>query len=54
MGHNAGEVLAKPDELRVLPRCAVTLLIGCSSGELTEKGELEPTGHVLNFLFAKR
>lgn len=37
-----GEVYLHRSAIRLLSRCATTLLMGCSSGKLTAKGDYEP------------
>ncbi|KAG0230739.1 hypothetical protein BGW41_002411 [Actinomortierella wolfii] len=53
-GHSGGEQYIKSHQIRqLLPtRCAVSLLLGCSSGVLTSKGEFDPYGNVLNYILA--
>ncbi len=53
MGHGAGNQYYNADVLRrQVSNCAVSLLLGCSSGALTENGYYEPSGTVPSFLFA--
>ncbi len=53
MGHGAGNQYYNADVLRrQVSNCAVSLLLGCSSGALTENGYYEPSGTVHSFLFA--
>jgi len=51
-GHGGGEAFYKPSHLTSLSQCAITLLMGCSSGKLrvTEDGGLK--GTPLHFLKA--
>ena len=52
-GHGHGsEVLLPPGEVRRLPRCSVSLLMGCSSGVLTPHGAMAPSGAPLDYLHA--
>jgi separase len=51
-GHGGGEQYLRPKELKKLDRCAVALLMGCSSARLFEQGEFEPRGNALNYLIA--
>ncbi|KAG0258711.1 hypothetical protein DFQ27_004497 [Actinomortierella ambigua] len=53
-GHSGGEQYIKSHQIRqLLPtRCSVSLLLGCSSGVLTSKGEFDPYGNVLNYILA--
>ena len=52
-GHGDGGAYMPPDELRRLPRCAATLLMGCSSGALKPHGRFAPTGMALAYLHAR-
>ncbi|KAL6051418.1 Separin [Balamuthia mandrillaris] len=49
-GHSTGERYLNAVHLQNLQRCAVTLLMGCSSGKLAPSGAFEPMGVVLNYL----
>lgn len=52
-GHGGGEQYIPAGRLRALPRCATSLLMGCSSGKLQDLGQIyEPTGVVLAYLLA--
>ncbi|GAA5799445.1 hypothetical protein HPULCUR_004860 [Helicostylum pulchrum] len=51
-GHSAGQSFMRGTTVRQLPKCAVSLLMGCSSGLLESNGEFEPYGYVLNYLLA--
>ncbi|KAI9032296.1 peptidase family C50-domain-containing protein [Hyaloraphidium curvatum] len=51
-GHNGGEQFVKGHEVRKLDRCAVALLVGCSSGKLKDLGEFEPMGTPVHYLMA--
>jgi hypothetical protein len=55
-GHGGGEQYIPTAKLRGLPRCAASLLMGCSSGRLRGGGKqqyyYEPTGVVLAYLLA--
>lgn len=53
-GHSAGQAFMRGTTVRQLPSCAVSLLMGCSSGVLNSSGEFDPYGYVLNFLLAGR
>lgn len=53
MGHGGGEKYCKGNEIAKLKECAVTLLMGCSSGVLYENGEYDPDGIVLNYILGK-
>ena len=52
-GHGDGSRYVGADELQRLPRCAVSLLMGCSSGALTRHGGLAPSGIALSYLHAR-
>ena len=52
-GHGDGRALLPGPELRGLPRCAVSLLMGCSSGALRPHGGLAPSGTPLHYLHAR-
>ncbi|KAI7907851.1 peptidase family C50-domain-containing protein, partial [Cokeromyces recurvatus] len=51
-GHSAGQAFMRGTTVRQLPKCAVSLLMGCSSGVLEANGEFDPYGYVLNYLLA--
>jgi separase len=51
-GHGSGAQFIRAREIRKLEKCAVTLLMGCSSGALTETGEFEPYGPPINYMHA--
>jgi separase len=51
-GHGSGAQYIRAREIRKLDKCAVTMLMGCSSGALTEAGEFEPYGPPINYLHA--
>ena len=51
-GHGSGAQYIRAREIRNLDKCAVTLLMGCSSGALSEAGEFEPYGPPINYLHA--
>ncbi|GAQ80926.1 Regulator of spindle pole body duplication [Klebsormidium nitens] len=52
LGHGSGEQFLPPRSLRRLRQCATALLMGCSSGRLTLRGDYEPMGAVLSYLMA--
>ncbi|KYQ96791.1 hypothetical protein DLAC_04090 [Tieghemostelium lacteum] len=52
MGHGSGEQYLRGDKIQKLQQCAVSILMGCKSGQLEEQGEFESTGVVLDFLLA--
>ncbi|CAA21959.1 separase/separin [Schizosaccharomyces pombe] len=51
-GHGGGEQYTTSYDLATLKRCAVTILMGCSSGALYECGSFEPWGTPLDYLSA--
>ncbi|KAG0015186.1 hypothetical protein BGZ81_011824 [Podila clonocystis] len=51
-GHSGGEQYMRSHQIRQLGHCAVSLLLGCSSGSLKGPGEFDPTGGVMHFLLA--
>ncbi|KAK3825065.1 MAG: putative Separin [Benniella sp.] len=51
-GHSGGEQYIKSTQLRQLGRCAVSILLGCSSGSLKSEGDFDPTGNAMNYLLA--
>ncbi|KAK4545425.1 hypothetical protein LTR36_002775 [Oleoguttula mirabilis] len=54
-GHGSGAQYIRPRTIRKLDRCSeVVWLMGCSSGAVTEYGELEPSAVPLAYLMAGR
>ncbi|WBW75123.1 separase/separin [Schizosaccharomyces osmophilus] len=51
-GHGGGEQYTTSKDLAALDKCAVSILMGCSSGALHECGIYEPWGTPLNYLSA--
>ncbi|KAF9225675.1 hypothetical protein BS17DRAFT_749997 [Gyrodon lividus] len=51
-GHGGGEQYARSHKIRHLPRCAATMLWGCSSGALKEMGEFDRVGTPYNYMLA--
>ncbi|RHZ83605.1 hypothetical protein Glove_89g110 [Diversispora epigaea] len=51
-GHGSGEQYIRNHHIRSLDRCAVTLLLGCSSGHLKNGGEFDPSGAALSYMIA--
>ena len=51
-GHGSGAHYIPAKTIRKLDRCAVTCLMGCSSGTLKDAGEFEPYGMPTNYLLA--
>lgn len=52
-GHGSGAQYIRAREIRKLKKCAVTILMGCSSGALVEAGEFEPYGSAINYMHAE-
>ncbi|CAG8726210.1 31231_t:CDS:10, partial [Gigaspora margarita] len=52
VGHGTGEQYFRSHRIRALDRCAVTLLLGCSSGHLCDEGEFDPSGTALSYIIA--
>ncbi|KAL2000566.1 hypothetical protein VTN02DRAFT_2896 [Thermoascus thermophilus] len=51
-GHGSGAQYIRGRTIKRLNQCAVTFLMGCSSGCLTEAGEYEPYGTPMNYMHA--
>ncbi|KAJ5698312.1 hypothetical protein N7462_000317 [Penicillium macrosclerotiorum] len=51
-GHGSGAQYIRGRTIKRLTSCAVSFLMGCSSGTLTEAGEYEPYGTPMNYLHA--
>ena len=51
-GHGSGGQYIRSRTIKKLDKCAVALLMGCSSGALTEAGEFEPYGTPINYMQA--
>lgn len=51
-GHGSGSHYIRARTVKKLEKCAVALLMGCSSGALTEAGEFEPYGTPINYMQA--
>jgi separase len=51
-GNGSGAQYIRAREIRKLDKCAVAILMGCSSGALTDTGEFEPYGPPINYLHA--
>jgi separase len=51
-GHGSGAQYIRAREIRKLDKCAVTILMGCSSGALVDTGEFEPYGPPINYMHA--
>ncbi|EED17022.1 separin, putative [Talaromyces stipitatus ATCC 10500] len=51
-GHGSGAQYIRGRTIKRLDKCAVAFLMGCSSGCLTEAGELEPYGTPMNYMQA--
>lgn len=52
LGHGSGSQYIRPRTIKKLERCAVALLMGCSSGVLTEAGDFESYGTPMNYMHA--
>ncbi|KAI9847875.1 MAG: hypothetical protein M1838_000709 [Thelocarpon superellum] len=52
-GHGSGAQYIRARTIKKLDRCAVALLMGCSSGTLTDTGEFEPYGTPINYTHAR-
>ncbi|CAG8439582.1 1339_t:CDS:10 [Ambispora leptoticha] len=50
--HGGGEQYIRSYQVRQLDYCAVTLLMGCSSGHLKPAGEFDPSGIALSYIMA--
>ncbi|KAJ3553303.1 hypothetical protein NM688_g3687 [Phlebia brevispora] len=51
-GHGGAEQYIRSRKVRHLPRCAATMLWGCSSGALKEMGDFDRTGTPHNYMLA--
>lgn len=51
-GHGSAAQYIRAREIKKLDKCAVTILMGCSSGALVETGEFEPYGPPTNYMHA--
>lgn len=51
-GHGSGAQYIRSRTIKKMDKCAVTMLMGCSSGALTEAGEFEPYGPPINYMHA--
>ena len=51
-GHGSGGQYIRSRTIKRLDKCAVALLMGCSSGALTEAGEFEPYGTPMDYMHA--
>jgi separase len=51
-GHGGAEEYIRGHKVRALPRCAVTMLWGCSSGRLRAQGGFDRTGTPLDYVLA--
>ncbi|KAF3937250.1 Separin [Dactylella cylindrospora] len=49
-GHGSGAQYIRARTVKKLNNCAVSLLMGCSSGKLTDAGDFEPYGMPLNYI----
>ncbi|GAA6018536.1 hypothetical protein JCM11491_006438 [Sporobolomyces phaffii] len=51
-GHGGAEQYIRRRVIRHLPKCAVTMLWGCSSGILKDQGDFDPVGTPYNYMIA--
>ncbi|KAG2038447.1 peptidase family C50-domain-containing protein [Suillus americanus] len=51
-GHGGGEQYVRSHKIRHLPRCAATMLWGCSSGSLKDMGDFDRIGTPFNYMLA--
>ncbi|GAA5940472.1 hypothetical protein JCM1841_001027 [Sporobolomyces salmonicolor] len=51
-GHGGAEQYVRSQTIRHLPRCAVTMLWGCSSGLLKDQGDFDPVGTPYHYMVA--
>jgi len=51
-GHGSGGQYIRPRTVKRLDRCAVALLMGCSSGTMTQAGTYESYGTPMNYMHA--
>jgi hypothetical protein len=51
-GHGSGEQYIRSHKIRHLPKCATTMLWGCSSGLLRDQGDLDRTGTACHYMVA--
>ncbi|KAI0700451.1 peptidase family C50-domain-containing protein [Cytidiella melzeri] len=51
-GHGGAEQYIRSRKVRHLPKCAATMLWGCSSGALKEMGDFDRTGTPYNYMLA--
>ena len=51
-GHGSGGQYIRSRTIKKLDKCAVSLLMGCSSGLLNEAGEYEPYGKPIDYMLA--
>ncbi|KZT09299.1 uncharacterized protein LAESUDRAFT_696004 [Laetiporus sulphureus 93-53] len=52
LGHGGAEQYVRSSRLRHLPRCAATMLWGCSSGALRDMGDFDRIGTPYNYMLA--
>lgn len=51
-GHGSGAQYIRTKTIRRMEKCAVSFLMGCSSGEIKEVGEFEAYGTPINYMLA--
>lgn len=52
MGHGSGQQYIRSAKIKSLKRCCCTVLLGCSSGVLTEAGDYDPWGTPVTYMSA--
>ena len=52
MGHGSGGRYFHGDDIEKLQGRAAIILMGCSSGKLSVKGQLEPSGMMISYYLA--
>jgi separase len=51
-GHGSGSQYVRSKTIKSLEKCAVTILMGCSSGALNDAGEFQPYGPPIDYMLA--
>ena len=51
-GHGGADKYARSHKIRQLPRCAATMLWGCSSGFMKDMGDFDRVGTPNNYMLA--
>ncbi|KAJ3077267.1 hypothetical protein HDU98_004229 [Podochytrium sp. JEL0797] len=52
-GHGGAEQYVRGHNIRKFDNCAVTFLMGCSSGKLSARGEFDVSGTALNYMMGR-